>query len=58
MGFPYIEPSEISGGVSLPAVSSFLRSQFPGRFMIWNLSERTYDYAEFDNQVIEFRFPG
>ncbi len=26
--------------------------------MIWNLAEKSYDYALFDEQVIEVRFPG
>ncbi len=26
--------------------------------MVWNLSEEAYDYSKFDNQVLEYRFPG
>eukprot|EP01051_Picozoa_sp_SAG22_P024522 SAG22_NODE_6838_length_805_cov_2.118980_1_plen_90_part_10 len=26
--------------------------------MIWNFSEVSYDYSFFENQVLEFKFPG
>jgi hypothetical protein len=58
MGFPSSDPALASGCVSLPAVSGYLRANFPSKFMIWNLSDRTYDYSMVDDQVIEFRLPG
>ncbi|EGZ20875.1 hypothetical protein PHYSODRAFT_313345 [Phytophthora sojae] len=39
-------------------VAMYLNSKHGGHYMIWNLSEETYDYAFFDNQVLEFNFPG
>jgi protein-tyrosine phosphatase len=39
-------------------LASFLHKNYPDRFMIWNLSEKSYDYSLLDNQVIEFKFPG
>eukprot|EP00002_Diphylleia_rotans_P032320 TRINITY_DN6778_c0_g1_i3.p1 TRINITY_DN6778_c0_g1~~TRINITY_DN6778_c0_g1_i3.p1 ORF type:complete len:616 (+),score=100.23 TRINITY_DN6778_c0_g1_i3:54-1901(+) len=38
-------------------VASLLIDKHGEHFMIFNLSERTYDYAKFNNQVIEFGFP-
>lgn len=32
-------------------VASMMRKKHGGKFMIWNLSERPYDYNKFDNQV-------
>jgi hypothetical protein len=43
---------------SLKTVSSFLQENFPGQFMVWNGADSEYDYSYFDNQVIEFKFPG
>jgi hypothetical protein len=34
-------------------VCGMLRSKYGGQFMIWNLSEKSYDYEKFDNQVRE-----
>ena len=42
----------------LSVYSALLKKRFPDRFMVWNLSEKTYDYSYFEDQVIEFRFPG
>ncbi|KAE9099157.1 hypothetical protein PF010_g15292 [Phytophthora fragariae] len=39
-------------------VAMYLNGKHGGHYMIWNLSEETYDYAFFDNQVLEFNFPG
>ncbi|KAG7393382.1 hypothetical protein PHYPSEUDO_009586 [Phytophthora pseudosyringae] len=39
-------------------VAMYLNGKHGGHYMIWNLSEETYDYAYFDNQVLEFNFPG
>jgi hypothetical protein len=40
------------------SVSAALRSRHGGHFMIWNISEESYDYSKFENQVLEFKFPG
>jgi tensin len=45
-------------GIPLEMLASFLKKQHPEQFMVWNLSDRTYNYSLFDNQVIEFKFPG
>ncbi|OWZ15378.1 Phosphatidylinositol-3,4,5-trisphosphate 3-phosphatase [Phytophthora megakarya] len=39
-------------------VAMYLNDKHGGHYMIWNLSEETYDYTFFDNQVLEFNFPG
>ncbi|TDH72467.1 hypothetical protein CCR75_006099 [Bremia lactucae] len=39
-------------------VAMYLNTKHSGHYMIWNLSEETYDYTYFDNQVLEFNFPG
>ena len=42
----------------LPSLALFLNTQFGKRYMIWNLSERTYDNAPFGGQVIDYVFVG
>lgn len=42
----------------LPTLALFLNTQFGKRYMIWNLSERTYDNAPFGGQVIDYVFVG
>jgi hypothetical protein len=42
----------------LDVLSVHLRRHFPSRFLVVNLSERSYDYDAFDQAVVEFRFPG
>jgi len=56
MGFP---ASKLEGTYrnKLSDVSKFLHLKHNGCFMIYNLSERPYNYAKFDNQVLEFGFP-
>ncbi|CAI5732566.1 unnamed protein product [Hyaloperonospora brassicae] len=39
-------------------VAMYLNGKHRGQYMIWNLSEEAYDNAYFDNQVLEFHFPG
>lgn len=46
------------GGASLRQLSSYLHKHHSDHFMIYNLSEKVYDYSMLDQQVIEFRFPG
>lgn len=38
-------------------VARFLKTQHPDKFMIWNLSEKEYDYSKFNNQLQDFGFP-
>mmetsp|Transcript_3176 Transcript_3176/g.3425 ORF Transcript_3176/g.3425 Transcript_3176/m.3425 type:complete len:596 (-) Transcript_3176:108-1895(-) len=39
-------------------VSGFLQKHHAGHYMIWNLSEHLYEAEIFNNQVLEFSFPG
>ncbi|CEG42645.1 phosphatidylinositol--trisphosphate 3 [Plasmopara halstedii] len=39
-------------------VAMYLNDKHNGHYMIWNMSEETYDYTYFDNQVLEYNFPG
>jgi tensin len=57
MGFPFSDDAVI-GQPTIDRVSRFLRKHHAGRFMIWNISEQQYDYSKFDDNVIEFKFPG
>lgn len=56
MGFP---ATGIEGMFRNPIVevAQFLIERHDGNFMVWNLSERTYDYSLFNNQVISFFTP-
>lgn len=40
------------------AVSRILRRRHSGHFMVWNLSEESYETSIFENTVIEHKFPG
>jgi hypothetical protein len=53
-------PSSSSGegGNDINMVASFLHKRHPGKFMIWNISEEVYDYSKFEDQVLEYKFPG
>ena len=42
----------------LPTLSLFLNTRFGKQYMIWNLSERTYDNSQFEGQVIDYVFVG
>eukprot|EP01031_Cornospumella_fuschlensis_P029186 gene29185-35224_t len=39
-------------------VAAYLHRRHKNRFMIWNISEETYDYSRFNDQVLEYKFPG
>lgn len=43
---------------NIDVVAAYLRKKHQGRFMIWNISEETYDYSKFNDQVLEYKFPG
>jgi protein-tyrosine phosphatase len=38
-------------------VIRFLGAKHENAYMIWNLSEREYDYSAFDNRILDFPFP-
>lgn len=61
MGFPHggrRDPRSRKGGNHVDAVSALLAERHPGHYMVWNVSEETYDYSKFDDQVLEYKFPG
>lgn len=66
MGFPrdmntqksIRDGDEVSEGNDINIVAAYLRKRHNGRFMIWNISEDTYDYSKFCDQVLEYKFPG
>ena len=39
-------------------MAKHLKKFHKDQYMIWNLSEKKYDVSKFDNNVIEFSFPG
>ena len=39
-------------------LSDFLNSKFESNYVIFNLSEYTYEYSFFKNQVVNYSFPG
>jgi hypothetical protein len=47
-----------SEGNDINVVAAYLQKRHPGKFMIWNISEETYDYSKFQEQVLEYKFPG
>jgi len=47
-----------STGYALKPIDSLARwldGNFKGRYMVWNLSQKPYDYKKFGNQVVEIR---
>lgn len=51
-------PNADKPGNNLDVVTALLHHKHPNRFMVWNFSEEAYDYGKFDNQVLEYKFPG
>jgi hypothetical protein len=53
MAFPF-DPKKrkMKGGNNIDLLSQYMRENHAGRFMIWNISEDTYDYSKFDDQVL------
>jgi hypothetical protein len=59
MGFPSTPDTKIRSRNDALAVSTLLReSHGSGHVMVWNLSDESYDYALFDNQVVEVACEG
>jgi len=56
MGFP--SPEETHLGCPLDNISKYLNTKYKGKYMIFNLSEKSYDASKFEQQVMEFKFPG
>ena len=52
MAFPYeAEVARVQGGNDIRAVAAFLRRRHAGHYMIWNISEESYNYSLFGDQV-------
>jgi hypothetical protein len=49
MGFPDEKVSHV--GRLIDNVAKLLNATHSGRYMVWNLSEKSYDYSKFGNQV-------
>ena len=59
MSFPYSSEKDIlSGGNNIIDVAAFLKRKHHGHYMIWNLSEESYNNSYFAEQVLEYKFPG
>ncbi|KAJ0407557.1 hypothetical protein P43SY_006875 [Pythium insidiosum] len=61
MGFPSMNTGANRTFIKenpIDLVAMYLNDKHGGHYMIWNLSEETYDYTFFENQVLEFNFPG
>jgi len=39
-------------------LASYLNSKYPENYLIFNVSEHTYNTKLFNNQVVEYTFPG
>lgn len=52
MGYPHDPRKEMNiKGNRIDDVSGYLKVHHNGRYMIWNISEETYDYSLFSDQV-------
>lgn len=59
MGFPSTPDTKIRSRNSGQLVAAHLRERHgSGHLMVWNLSDESYDYALFDNQVVEVACEG
>jgi protein-tyrosine phosphatase len=60
MAFPCdpARPTSIPESNNLNLVSEHFHQKHSGHFMIWNVSEEPYDYSKFEDQVLEYKFPG
>jgi hypothetical protein len=57
MGFPHDPRKEMHiKGNRIDDVAGYLKTHHSGRFMIWNISEESYDYSLFSDQVEVSRF--
>ncbi len=56
MGYPSEEESHL--GRRIDVLARYFNAKYPGRYMVWNLAEKQYDYTAFNDQVLEFSFPG
>jgi hypothetical protein len=56
MGLP--SQQWIKGAYHIDHVATYLKRRFTTHFMVWNVSEKQYDYSKFNNNVLDFKFPG
>ena len=60
MAFP-VDPkkptSGANGGNDIREVAAYLKEHHEGKFMVWNISEESYDATCFANQVLSTAFP-
>src|SRR5690554_3215373 len=47
----------VEGGNPIQAIADYLNEQHGGNYMIWNVSEESYDYSLFNDQVLEYKVP-
>ena len=58
MGYPHDPRKEMNiKGNRIDDVSGYLKVHHEGRYMIWNISEETYDYSLFSDQVFIYSSP-
>ena len=63
MAFPYDRSKakqkviDVAGN-DIRQVAAFLENHHAGHYMIWNISEEAYDYSFFNDQVLDYKFPG
>jgi hypothetical protein len=54
MGFPYEPKLRKNGkGNSIDDIADYLNSTHRGHYMIWNISEESYTYSKFSDQVCD-----
>lgn len=61
MAFPYDFDNPRNAnkvGNDIDILAALMRKRHAGKFMIWNVSEESYNYAKFGDQVLEYKFPG
>ncbi|RYG49901.1 hypothetical protein EON66_12465 [archaeon] len=58
MGFPATPDTRIRSRNDAAAVATLLKEQHPEHYMVWNMSEESYDAAVFEDQVVECSYPG
>ena len=58
MGFPSSldPPTRIQSKNNALVVAKVLKERHAGNYMVWNLSEESYDGGVFDNQVRQWAF--
>eukprot|EP01034_Spumella_vulgaris_P025119 gene25119-31536_t len=60
MAFPFdrSKPGNKDNGNDINVIATYLQKKHQDHFMIWNISEESYDYSRFADQVLEYKFPG